>query len=92
MFDWTNFQFFASASATNTVLTFAAEHDYDYFGFDDVNVSLVPPVAIAGVACSTNGFQFNWALLAGLNYRIQGSTNLASTNWLDLATVTAPGD
>jgi hypothetical protein len=86
-FLWTNFQFVATASDTNTLLEFAAENDGNYFGLDDVSVTPVP-LALAGCYASTNGFQFSWPSRAGLNYLVQYKTNLAD-NWLDLCPIAA---
>jgi len=86
---WTNFQFVATAIATNTLLQFAARNDPNYFGFDDVSVTPVPAVAVASFSVCTNAFQLTWNSLAGLSYQIQYKTNLAQTGWLSFSTVTA---
>jgi hypothetical protein len=89
VFAWTNYQFVVTASGTNTVLQFLEENDPDYFGFDDVSVLPVPPVVFAGVSAGTNGPQFNWDSLAGLNYLVQFTTNLVPACWQNLSTITA---
>ncbi len=38
---WTNLQFMAVASATNTVLQFGFRNDYSFFGFDQITVNNV---------------------------------------------------
>jgi len=80
-FAWTNFQFVAMADDTNATLEFAAQSDRSYFGFDDVTVTPVPPVGFSGYGVSTNGFQVTWPTLAGLNYQILCTTDLAQGNW-----------
>jgi Pro-kumamolisin, activation domain/Subtilase family len=88
-FGWTNLQFTATATATNTVLQVAARNDPNYFGFDDVSVTPVPAVTFAGMVKATNGFQLSWNALGGLNYEVQYKTNLAQPAWVDYAAVTA---
>ena len=88
-FTWSNFQFVATADDTNATLEFAAESDQNYFGLDDVTVTPVPPVGFTGYGVSTNGFQFAWPSLAGLNYQVQCATDLAQSNWLDAGAVVA---
>ena len=89
IFDWTNLLFLATASRTNTVLTFAAENDLDYFGFDDVGVTPVPPVTFASFSASTNGFQMSWPSLAGLSYLLQYKTNIDEPDWQALGPIAA---
>jgi hypothetical protein len=86
---WTNFEFVVTASGTNTMLEFGAENDPNYFGFDDVMVTPVPAVKFGGATLGVGGLQFNWQSLAGLNYEIDYSTNLAPANWQLLGNVTA---
>jgi subtilase family serine protease len=88
-FTWTNFQFVATATGTNTVLQFAARNDPNYFGFDDVSVTPVPAVTFASFFASTNAFQLAWNSLAGLSYQVQYKTNLAQAGWLNFSTVAA---
>jgi len=80
-FDWTNFQFLATAEDTNATVEFAAESDRSYFGLDDVTVTPVPPVAFTGYGICTNGFQVTWPTLAGLDYQVLRTTDLAQGNW-----------
>ena len=88
-FTWSHFQFTALATDTNVLLQFAAESDTNYFGFDDVSVTPVPPVTFASSSASPNGFQLVWNSVAGLNYQIQYQADLAQGDWLDLGTVVA---
>jgi len=86
---WTNLTYVATATATNTVLEFGAENDLNYFGFDDVSVQAVPPVAFTGLQWATNGLQMTWFSLPALNYEVQYATNLSTPAWVALASVTA---
>ncbi len=86
---WTNFSFVVTADGTNTVLEFGAENDPNYFGFDDVAVTPVPAVKFKDANLSGGGLRFDWQSLAGLNYEIDYSTNLAPANWQLLGDVTA---
>jgi hypothetical protein len=88
-FTWSNFQFLVMAENTNATLEFAAENDFYYFGFDDVTLTPVPPVAFTSYQVSTNGCQFAWPSLAGLNYQVQYTTNLAEGDWESLGLVPA---
>jgi hypothetical protein len=88
-FTWSNFQFVAVANDTNATLEFAAENDTSYFGLDDVTVIPVPPVTFAGYCPVTNGCQFTWISLAGLNYQVQFATDLALGDWVDAGDLTA---
>lgn len=86
-FTWSNFQFVVTAANTNSTLEFAAENDVNFFGLDDVSVLPVPPAVFTNCVVSTNGFQFTWPSLAGLNYLVQYTTDLTEGNWVDLEIV-----
>jgi len=86
---WTNLVFLVTAVSTNDTLTFAAENDYNYFGFDDVSVLPMPPVTLSSCCVSTNGFQMTWPSVGGLNYQVQYSTNLVEGNWQSFDLITA---
>ncbi len=90
-FAWTNYQFVATAADANVQLQFAVESDSGYFGLDDVSVTPVPPLAFMsyGYGNSTNGFAVAWPSLAGLNYVVQYTTNLALGLWQDLCPIVA---
>ena len=77
VFAWTNYQFLVTAPAANTQLRFLSRNDPYYFGFDDVAVTPVPPVIFSGANVSGGNLQLAWNSLAGLNYEIQSTTNLA---------------
>jgi hypothetical protein len=89
VFAWTNFQFLVTASGTNTELRFLDRNDPNYFGFDDVMVSPVPPVVFSSANTSGSDLQLAWNSLAGLKYEVQFTTNLAPVNWQVLADITA---
>jgi hypothetical protein len=88
-FAWTNFQFLVTATGTNTQLRFYARNDPNYFGFDDVSVTPVPPVVFQSAQVVGGNLQMSWNALAGLNYEVDYTTNLAPVNWQLLGNVTA---
>jgi Immunoglobulin I-set domain/Immunoglobulin domain/Protein of unknown function (DUF642) len=89
---WTNLQFFASATGTNTVLEFGARNDPSYFGLDDVIVYSITPPQVQTVSLSNSTISFGWSTLTGLNYQMQYTTNLTSPIWCNLGSaVTAAG-
>ena len=65
VFAWTNHQFLVTATGTNTQLRFFARNDANYFGFDDVAVTPVPPVVFSAVAVSNGNLVMSWNALAG---------------------------
>ena len=83
-FTWTNLQFLASATGTNTTLQILAENDPNYFGLDDVSVTPVPSPVFKSQAKSSNSLQLSWVTSTGLVYQVQYKTNLLKTNWLNL--------
>jgi uncharacterized repeat protein (TIGR03803 family) len=83
---WNNLQFLASATATNTVLTFGFRDDPGYFGLDDITVyavGLAPP-QFQTVTLSNGMISFTWSTVAGESYEIQSTTNLSPANWTTL--------
>jgi subtilase family serine protease len=86
---WTNFQFVVAVPSTNVALQFAAENDPNYFGFDDVALTPVPPVNFSSASFDGTNLQMTWSALAGLNYQIDSTTNLAAPNWQFFGAVTA---
>jgi hypothetical protein len=83
-FTWTNLQFLASATSTNTVLQFQAENDTSYFGLDDVSVIPVPAPAVQLTPQSGGALQLSWLTAPGLTYQLQYKTNMAQDAWLPL--------
>lgn len=87
--DWTNYQFLVTATTTNTPLLFFERNDPNYYGLDDVTVTPVPPVAFSTAALTGGNLEMTWNSLAGLNYEVDYTTNLAPVNWQLLQTLTA---
>ncbi len=90
---WTNLQFIVTAASSNTVLQFSDRDDPWYLGLDDVNVWPIPNPNIRSFAVPMNGnaLSLTWDSLTNMAYEVQYSTNLASTNWLNLNTYLASG-
>jgi hypothetical protein len=89
-FSWTNLEFLAAATGTNTTLLIQAENDPSYFGLDDVSVTPIPPATFTALAKSAGGVRLSWVAATNLTYQVQYKTNLLQTNWLALVgTVTA---
>lgn len=84
VFGWTDFNYFVTATGTNTVLQFAVESDQSFFGLDDVAVTPVPAITFSSMTSSANNWQFTWLAATDLVYQVQYSTNLLQTNWLNL--------
>jgi PKD repeat protein len=85
---WTNLQFFATASTTNTVLQFGFRDDVTALGLDDVSAVPARPslagLSISGanlVAGGSNG-------LSGKTYVLLAGTNLSQpiSQWMPVAT------
>lgn len=88
-FSWMNLQFLVTGGGTNTALQLAAQNDQFYFGLDDVSVTPVPPVAFQNANFDGSNLNLEWYTVAGLNYNILYTTNLAAPNWQILANITA---
>jgi uncharacterized repeat protein (TIGR03803 family) len=85
-FAWTNLQFIATASGTNTLLSFEAENMPNCFGLDDVSVTPVPVVAFQSAVAEPNGASLAWLTASGLTYQVQYKTNLSQIFWQALGT------
>jgi hypothetical protein len=83
-FTWTNFNYVLAATSTNTTLQFGAANPPNYFGLDDVSVTVIPPPALGSLTRSLNGLAFTWNTLANVSYLVQYQTNLSQSNWLNL--------
>ncbi len=85
---WTNLQFQASATSTATVLEFGFRDDPSYLGLDDIavypSVSVPAPAQFQGVTVTNGMISFSWRALAGEQYQVQYTTNLAQNQWTDL--------
>lgn len=89
---WTNLQFIVTATDTNTILQFGERVDPWYFGLDDINVWPIPTPNIQNIArVPGNGYSMKWNTLTNIEYQLQYTTNLASTNWLNLDIYNATG-
>ena len=86
---WTNLQFQASATATNTVLTFGFQNNPSYFGLDDIAVNpiSVPPPQFQSVTLTNGTISFSWSAQAGQLYQVQYTTNLTQIYWTNLGGV-----
>lgn len=90
---WTNMVFIVTATSSSTVLKFTARCDPWYLGLDDVSVAPLPTATITGTSrASAGAMSFTCNALSGLVYEVQCSTNLLSTNWVNLSTNTATGN
>jgi subtilase family serine protease len=83
-FSWTNLQFLVRATATSTVLRFAAENDPAYFGLDDISVTHVPSPKFQTATSAGGTFYFSWVATTGLVYQVQYRTNLIQADWINL--------
>jgi alpha-tubulin suppressor-like RCC1 family protein len=91
---WTNLQFIASATTTNTTLKFGFLDNPSYFGLDDVAVYpiTVTPPQLQTATLSNGAISFSWSALAGQLYQVQYTTNLSQTVWSNLgASILAGG-
>ena len=90
---WSNFTFYLTATSTNTVLQFAGRDDnlVGYLALDVVNLIPIPSLNPSVTKAGPSAIALTWNTLAGQAYQVQYSTNLASTNWLNLSTATAAG-
>jgi hypothetical protein len=89
-FDWTEYSFTAVATAPTTTFSFAVNNIASTFYLDDVSVILntspSPTVFIYSAV------EVNWLALPNVNYQVQWSSDLSSTNWQSLgAPVTGAG-
>jgi uncharacterized repeat protein (TIGR03803 family) len=86
---WTNIQLTVTATAGISVLQFGYRNDTAYFGLDDVSVSSVQPLGIAGITLSGTNLLLNGtAGKSGRTYFVLMGTNLAEpfNQWVPVAT------
>ena len=89
---YTNMQFVVSAAASSTTLQFGARNDPDYFGLDDVSVTLIPAPVFQSTTGTTGFISMTWSAMPGVTYQLQYTTNLSTLNWINLgAPATATG-
>ena len=93
----TNFSYAFSNSVTNqyfsATATDATTGDTSEFSADvqSTNATVASPPKIYGpfTYSSSTGFGMNLAVSIGQSYHVQASTNLATTNWVNLTNFTA---
>jgi hypothetical protein len=81
---WTNFQFRVVSPGTSSTIQFAAVNLHGVFALDDVSLTPMPLPQFLSVGQSKGVFTTTWSAVAGQNYQVQYSTNLAGTNWINL--------
>jgi hypothetical protein len=80
-FSWSNLNYVVAATSTNTTLQFGAANPPNYFGLDDVGVTLIPTPNFSSVAAATNGIALTWTALANVGYLVQYSASLSPPAW-----------
>lgn len=90
-FTWTNLTFILTATASSTVLQFAAQNTPNYFGMDDVSVTPLPLPSIATAVRTKTAFSLTWYAVSGIKYQILSATNLLNGIWTVLSTNQASG-
>lgn len=80
---WVNYQYYVTATSTSTPITFGFQDFNSFLGFDDVTVTAVLP-SFVGVARAGNNINLTWTSPTNQVCQVQYSTNLTSTNWLNL--------
>ncbi|HXC37039.1 MAG TPA: protease pro-enzyme activation domain-containing protein [Candidatus Acidoferrales bacterium] len=89
---WTNMQFIVTATGPGSVLQFGQMDDQWYLGLDDVNVWPIPAPNIQSFSREPgSALSLSWNTLTNIEYQVQYSTNLASTNWFNLNDYSATG-
>lgn len=84
---WTNLQFIVTANNSSTVLQLGFRDDPYYLGLDDASVIPVVTDNFRTLATTNNDFNLTWDATTGLVYQVQYSTNLLSTNWINLGKI-----
>ena len=82
--DWTNAQFFVTATGTSAVVEFGLRDDPYFLGLDDVTLVAVPAPNFQSISQSSGLLHFSWRSLAGLSYQVQYRTDLNQPNWINL--------
>jgi Viral BACON domain len=91
-FGWTYTNFVLAAAGTNTLLQFGGRNDTSWFGLQDINLVAIPLPNIRLIPqVANNALLLTWNSQTNLAYEVQGSTNVASSNWLNLSTNVATG-
>jgi hypothetical protein len=84
VFTWTNLQFIVFASGTSTTLQFESENVPDFFGLDDVSVTVLAPPQFGSAVAGATGVTLAWRAVQGLVYQVQYNMDLTTTNWINL--------
>jgi uncharacterized repeat protein (TIGR03803 family) len=71
--------------ATNGLLYGATRSCGKYHFGTLFQITIAPPPTLRNASMSDNRFTFNWDAVSGRVYRVEYSTNLASTNWYSLS-------
>ena len=79
---WTNLQFTLEPSSANTLVQFGFRDDPSYLGLDDVVVEPIP--RLRALTRTNESVVFTWNSQPGLVYQVQCTSNLGSTNWVNL--------
>jgi hypothetical protein len=91
-FDWTNLQFLATATGSNTTLNFGFRNDPGYFGLDDVSLIPIALPQLQGLLKSGGTLSLSWNATPGLVYQVQYRMDLKQQAWQNLGNpVTAAG-
>ena len=90
MFDWTNLVFVVTASGPNTTLQLGFQDDPSFLALDDVSLTRLAVPAFQSVTASGGTINFIWSAVAGSNYQLQYTTNLAAGAWLNLGGIMTP--
>jgi uncharacterized repeat protein (TIGR03803 family) len=86
---WTNIQLTVTATTGTANLQFGYRNDTAYFGLDDVTISFVLPLGIAGISLSGTNLVLTGANgLSGRSYLVLMGTNLTEplNQWVPVAT------
>ncbi len=81
VFDWTYYQFVASAPSSGTTLAFRFTDDPGNWALDDVAVTPVPVPILQAVTGLQGSIRLNWSTVAGLHYQVESTPTLSSPNW-----------
>jgi hypothetical protein len=80
-FDWTNFQYAISATATSTTLEFDFMNVPGAFALDDVSVQIYPAPVLQEVTLTGGSISFAWTGSTNYTYQLQFTTSLSNPNW-----------
>ena len=85
VFTWTPDESYIDT--TNAITVRATDlNDTNLTAVQSFNVIVVSPPMMQAVSTDGTNLLLSWSAISGLNYSLQYTTNLAATNWIDLAT------